>query len=411
MNDPLEAPTLQLTDEQSAVVRQIGNRLYEWRYPHRPEWEGMPAPLITAGGYAGTGKTTMLKFLLDSQNVDGPYLAPCAYTGKAASVLRAKGVSNAKTIHSTIYKPAEDENGKTHFQSIPKHELACDGFLIDEASMVSAEILDDLKSFNLPIVAIGDPGQLPPISPKDVNLMQNPDYVLEKIHRQAEGNPIIQYATEVRLGMGNYRALRSAHSEQGSLDVIDRYYVVTDKEWLWPDIVICAFNKTRAAVNFQQRRRRGIGQNADDKMPIRVFERIICLQNDTDLGVFNGMMGTVLDIVDVGRRLLLMRGADPYEQAFLSCKVQWDGEDVARAMDISTFAVGVEKIAGAPELMGHRSRLVLADYGYAVTCHKAQGSQWDKVLVINEEAGDLWDQKRWLYTAVTRAAKQLVVRV
>ena len=154
---------------------------------------GSKRKLLTIGGYAGSGKSTILSCILEQ----APDAIPCAYTGKAASVMRSKGVDYAGTIHSKIY--VCDPKTST-FHPKTREEVRAQGsyFLVDEASMVGAAIFRDLMAYGLPVIAVGDHGQLPPVSKDAQNLMESPDVVLEEIHRQAEDNPIVAFSKWVR---------------------------------------------------------------------------------------------------------------------------------------------------------------------------------------------------------------------
>ena len=149
-------------------------------------------PIQTLAGYAGVGKTTVIKALQQQLR----NFAVCAYTGKAANVLRKKGVS-ATTIHQRVYRPRkEEEHGEVTFERKSYNEICCDGFIIDEASMVDDEIYQDLTSYALPIIFVGDHGQLEPVSGGTLNLMAKPDITLEEIHRNA--GEIAQFAEFIR---------------------------------------------------------------------------------------------------------------------------------------------------------------------------------------------------------------------
>src|ERR1017187_3379494 len=137
-------------------------------------------------GFAGTGKSFLINYLVHNHL---PNFSVCSYTGKAAHMLRRKGVLNASTIHSLIYLPLLengkmklDKNGNPIFVLNPFPMF--EGIIIDEASMVSKEIYEDLCSFNVPLIFVGDHGQLEPIG-ETINLMKKPDYCLETIHRNA----------------------------------------------------------------------------------------------------------------------------------------------------------------------------------------------------------------------------------
>ena len=182
-------------------------------------------PLTRICGAAGTGKSTILKEILSRSNG----VVACAYTGKAADVLRNKGIT-ATTIHQRIYE--WDDKLEEFFRVV---DVPYSGFAVDEASMVGHEIYGDLEGFGLPILAIGDPYQLEPIG-KDMNLMKDADFELTDIHRQAEGNPIIDLATRVRLkkqwGVQNTPGCVVKKGKPKFADLADS------------DVVLCGFNTT-----------------------------------------------------------------------------------------------------------------------------------------------------------------------
>ena len=399
--------TITLTEEQNAAVELAVANVEAG------------VPMTTIGGPAGSGKSTLLNEIKRRCQVDiGISLLPCAYTGKAVQVLRAKGHSEARTIHSTIYKMNIDseETGKLKadgsaefrdkgvFWKIEPEELQTQGFLVDEASMISKELLDDLRAFGLPIVFVGDNAQLPPISKNDVNLMENLDVGLQYVHRQGDESGILALATAVRTEVQTLGNTLASFPVEEDGDVFLGSKNEMKSKSLEPDIYICGFNKTRAYLNNLVRRRKG---TADGPL-IAEGERIIVHANDRKLGVFNGQMGTVLGIIGTSKARLYPKHEDAFEVTRWRCSVLFDGEFEARETEISDFGFNGTKIGwGAGG--GHYNRAVIADYGYAITCHKAQGSEWDSVVVINESAPKLWDQSRWLYTAITRASKTLAL--
>lgn len=331
--------------------------------------------LFRIGGYAGTGKTTILRALLDRSSHRA---AVCAFTGKAASVLRRKGVDGARTIHATAYR-AIPGTSPLKFQLRERDEFIAQKiffFVIDEASMVNAPMLHDLQSFGLPIIAVGDPGQLEPVGSGDLNLMGRCDVTLERIHRQAADSPIIELARRIRM------------DEPWADTRCPEAIVVRGQDrpvaWDKVDIVLCAFNRTRQRLNGAARKHFGY------RGLVAVGERIVCVRNDAGLGVFNGLCGVVV-AVDPDSII-------PYSA---KCMVRWDGEEEAREHCL-VFA-----IEGGPHAM--RGEEVLVDYAYALTVHKAQGSEWPRVAIIDEQWPQKWDAKRWRYTAVTRASQSVVL--
>ena len=214
-----------LTTEQKDVIRSIirdikcGNK-----------------QIISCGGFAGVGKSTILRTLFDAL----PGYAPCAFTGKSANVLRRKGMEQASTIHSLIYKPEFQMDGSVEFRLAFPHEVEAEGFLVDEASMVSKEIYDDLLSFKRPIIFIGDHGQLEPVG-TSFNVMEKPMYCLETVHRNA--GPIAHFAEHIRKS-GNVWQFEHTDSV-----FVCTEGEITDEDLLATGQIIGAFNKFRVAMN------------------------------------------------------------------------------------------------------------------------------------------------------------------
>lgn len=222
--------------------------------------------------YIRTHNTTIIKYLIKFF----PKFKVCSYTGKATNVLRKKGIE-ASTIHSLIYKPVIEHGVLTGFEL--NSDLDASGIIIDEASMVSKELYDDLRSFNLPMIFVGDHGQLEPVG-SDFNLMQYPNYTLEEIHRNA--GDIARFAEHVRKGY----APRSFRSTSDAVVFMDQWKM-TPQQMITSNQVICAYNKTRVDLNNQIRQVLGFSGT------LNINERIMCLKNNKKLGLFNGMQGFV----------------------------------------------------------------------------------------------------------------------
>ncbi len=326
---------MELTTEQREAANAVVNKAYA---------DG----LGSLGGYAGTGKTTILSHLQDE--LTGWKFV--AFTGKAASNLRKKGV-RATTIHSAIYRPIGNPPVAWELKN-PKELADCRGFAIDEASMVGGTLLRHLQSFNVPIIAVGDHGQLPPVNDFG-GMMQNPDFKLERIHRNA--GPIAMFAEMLREG-------DIATEWRGSNEVeVVRPSDVTIEQLVAADQIIASFNVTRKALN---RRVRKYLQRPDHLV---VGDRIIILKNNYDYHVYNGQQGTVTWCD--GKRLKLDTGHDFKYQ------------------------------------MTDQGWNVPIDYAYCVTCHKAQGDEFDNVIVFEEKQTELWPHNKWTYTAASRAKKHL----
>ncbi|MBI2069861.1 MAG: AAA family ATPase [Elusimicrobia bacterium] len=347
--------------------------------------------VLTLGGYAGTGKTTVIAETVKRWS-KRPRVAFCCYTGKAADILRDKLVKTGAiktgdycgTIHGLIYEAAgedADEKGKIEICWERKDSIEADLLVVDEASMVSREIWEDLCFFGVPILAVGDHGQLPPIGGKG-NLMENPDIRLETIHRQAKESPIIKLSIMAR--------------EEGKIP-IGEYgpsIVKTDDDaacWRYPSLdkvmFLCGRNKTRVALNAQIRERLGL----HSLEPV-AGDRVICLRNARRFKVFNGMLGIVQSIKASGEN-------------FYRTKIRMDSDVVFKGR-ISRSQFGQERTLEYTENQG-----CLFDWGYALTVHKAQGSEAAQVVLFEERFSQMSEDewRRWLYTAVTRASQELVI--
>jgi exodeoxyribonuclease-5 len=368
-------------------------------------------------GYAGTGKSTLAQEI--NAMVGGAALA-CAYTGKAASVMAKKGLPGASTVHSLIYTPVGDgkkrvaeleeelrllekvedksiglakrltavrrsldearSNSGPQFVLKEESEVSYAPLVIlDECSMVGERMAEDLLSFGVRLLVLGDPAQLHPVRGTGYFIQGEPHNMLTEVHRQARDNPIIDIATRVREGrrveLGDYGATR----------VVTR---VEAEDAIAHDQVLCGTNRKRQAINARHRvidGRRGAYPNAG--------ERLICLKNDRQLGLLNGTIWNAVEDV---------REPDTDdEQFFLRIEPEEGGEPMGVPAEVSLFHDDMVK----PDW---RSRGQHFTYGYAVTVHKAQGSQWEQVLLFDD-----WPSpethRNWLYTGVTRAAERLTL--
>jgi len=342
---------MRLTEEQKSVIRQVSK---------------FDKKVYKIGGLAGTGKSVLVRNLMELF----PNFAACAYTGKAANVLRKKGVWNATTIHSLIYKASEDDEGNVHFSLAGNIDY--DGVIVDEASMVSEDIYKDLLSFGRPVIFVGDHGQLEPIGDK-FNLMKEPDFTLEEIHRNA--GEIAHFAEFVRKG---YKPSSWQH-RSGSSDKIKFLSKSVYKEMVTEvDQIICAFNKTRTEINRFVRQK--MEMNAD--FP-QIGDKVICLRNNSGKGIFNGMQGNIGWF---------------YDKNF----IQFVSEDHCVDISIDLNAFNQAKY----EFDFDKDSPNPFDYAYAITCHKCQGDEFNKILVLEQKC-DLWSHQRWAYTAASRAKEKI----
>jgi len=391
-------------------------------------------------GYAGTGKTTITRHAIgelglepmDRTGGSGGVLY-AAFTGKAALVMTRKGTP-ASTIHSLIYKvseatpeeiervtreletlrkglrsmgPAERSFAETQIRRLElrladihqprfilnEQSLVRDADLIvlDEVSMVGAEMASDLLAFGKPILVLGDPGQLPPIKGDGAFTDADPDVMLTDIHRQAETSAIIRLATLAR------QSMPIPYGEHDDFVWKMRRSDIGPHQFLKGGQVICGRNATRLFLNTAMKQAAGF----PDAYPRGLGEKIICLKNRHDLGLVNGMF---LDLSDI---------RDESPLAFSASVRTEDGTSVPGRQ---WFYKGHfdDHVAYDAERLRRDWRdmrgLVESVWGYAITCHKAQGSQWENVIVYDDGLGrTAEDRARWLYTAITRAEQGLVI--
>lgn len=351
------------------------------------------SPLFRLFGYAGTGKTTLARHF--AEEVDGD-VQFAAFTGKAAQVLRSKGASNAKTIHSLIYRPRgeeaveNEETGKTSIApmfSINRQSPISKAALVivDECSMVDEELGRDLMSFGTPILVLGDPGQLPPVSGGGFFTDHEPDCLLTDIHRQARDNPIIELAMKVREG------IEFGYGDWGLAKVIGKDEVDSDLV-LEADQVLLGVNRTRRRYNQRLRQLKGF-----EAMHPQAGDKLVCLRNDPAKGLLNGSLWQVMtssrETVKPGINLLIKPEDDDMGRGSAKIKLlKVAFEDPNTEIPWQT-----------------KKRYDDFDYGYALTVHKAQGSQWDNVVLFDESYAFRETRARWLYTAITRAAERLTI--
>ena len=344
------------------------------------EWKNKQVFYLT--GYAGTGKTTLISFFRD-KFIKSSCIIHAAFTGKAALQMSRAGCPGARTIHSLIYRLADDSGKELVWELNQDSDLIDARLLIlDECSMVSKEIGEDLLSFNVPILVLGDPGQLPPISGTGFFTNRVADSKLTQVHRQALNNPIIAFATDIRSGKGlGRRDLDQLQVYSNSKNSLSEY-----------DQILVGYNKTRIKINERSRAALGF---INSKIPVK-GDKIICTRNNARAGLFNGTMGIVTE--------------DSISEDGI-VKLSFDSTEGRHYKDVLVHAECFEP--NREELLKRlpnmeRFQLNEFDYGYAITVHKAQGSQWDSVLLLDDSflCWDREERRRWLYTAVTRAAEE-----
>jgi len=336
-------------------------------------------------GYAGAGKTTLARHF--AEGVSGE-VAFAAFTGKAAHVMRQKGCVGATTIHSLIYRPAHDDDGEGELLFTLRRDApaaSADLIIVDECSMVDEELGRDLLSFRKPVLVLGDPAQLPPVKGGGFFTQGEPDFMLTEIHRQARDNPIIRLSMQIREGA----PLTGSDDFGGDhlCRIIRRDEVTTD-DILGADQVLVGTNRTRKRYNDRIRELKGHGSDTPE-----AGEKLVCLRNNKAKGLLNGSIWQVI-----------LRKAPRGEKARMIVAPEDGGKQTSISVPHAMFTDGPETVAweqrrGSDEF----------DYGYALTVHKAQGSQWNRVTLFDESFAFREHAARWLYTGVTRAAHALTL--
>ncbi|RJP47087.1 MAG: DUF2075 domain-containing protein [Armatimonadetes bacterium] len=358
---------------------------------------------ISLGGYAGTGKTTLIAILRgELAKIDKDLkVAFVSYTGKAARVLKHKLTDqnvvlpkdSVSTIHSLIYSPiVNDKEEIIGWQT--KDEIECNLIIIDEASMVDEIIWHHLLAYRVPIIVVGDHGQLPPIK-GSFNLMQEPRLKLEEIHRQARDNPIINLSIQARKNGVIEPGIYSSSVKKFAKDDLDGQDNLHEmlSNFKEETLILCGYNSTRRKLNNYIRQALGF------ESPIPQHgDRVICLRNNHTANIFNGMIGTIVHL----------RKKD---SSWYTAEIAMDGE-----VENYQGLISIEQFNSETPLNFTESRSTimqgdLFDFGYALTVHKAQGSQAKKVILFEERFRQMDEDnwKRWLYTAVTRAEEELYI--
>jgi len=388
------------------------------------EWLKNPdKPYFSLGGYAGTGKTTLAKHIAENH---GGTVKFGAFTGKAASVLRSKGCPGATTIHKLIYqpkgsvgeseieelqnliqgealKPEPDEmalftwrreleqktaNSNAMFERKDECEIQeADLVIIDESSMVDLRMGKDLESYDVPILYLGDPGQLPPVKGKPRLGPNDYDFVLEEIHRQAADSPIIWLANEIRHG----KPVKYGEFGDGQVKLLKK------TEWdidliCEADQVITGMNASRFRITKQMRSHIGFTQ----VFPL-AGDKLICRQNDHEIGVLNGVTCRAIN-----------EGVKRGNIIYLD--IEYDGKEMmGKICDPGFFQENYGDRTHFPKGDGIQK----FDYGYCITGHKSQGSEWNHVVIADDlmRRNDREQRKKWLYTVFTRAQERLTYYV
>ena len=386
-----------LTNKQEA-----GLKLAVARYKAKEPW-------TCIAGYAGTGKSTLVKFIISALNLQPEDVAYVTFTGKAASVLRHKGCPNAMTAHKLLYFSKRMPNGRFVFKPRPSLEGNYSLIVVDEISMLPNDLWELLLSHKKHVIALGDPFQIPPIDKKaDNHVLDKPHIFLDEIMRQATESEIIRLTMDIR----DYKAPEYFKGEE--IQVL-RPHEVVDGMYHWADQIICATNRKRHEINNYMR------QAAGRDIEPESGDKIICCRNcwdkvdmTGDNALVNGTIGTLGEFA-AGFQSYPIFGF-PEVPVMHAQILTTDGVFEEVVMDYQALKEGkpfltseqAYQIYRRPDLKNLEP--VEFNYGYAITGHRAQGSEWDKVLVFEENFPfDKVEHARWLYTAATRASERLVL--
>ena len=356
-------------------------------------------------GYAGSGKSTVIPYIVDAIGLHEDDVVYATFTGKASLVLRNKGCKNAMTLHKLLYFAKKLPDGDVEFS--PRAQLECGWRLIvvDEVSMMPREMWDLLLTHNVYVIALGDPGQLPPVDPDaDNHLLEKPHVFLDQIMRQAQDSGIIRLSMDIRDGK------RLEYQKGNDVWVIPRKKV-NEGMLLGADIVICGRNKTRRDLNKQMRKWKWGDKYTD--APIN-GDKLICLHNywkitDSldETPLINGMIGEISGI-----KLMDTKNLKPKMTAKFVAETGEVFRKDKMSIDYKMLLTGESTVNKDNWREFYKVQKPMEfDYSMAITCHKSQGSQWDKVVVFCEQMGDYDTYIKWLYTACTRVAKKLVMVV
>lgn len=335
-------------------------------------------------GWAGTGKSTLARHLTETEDCIKT-VEYMAFTGKAALVMQNAGCDDAGTIHSKIYKVKKKKDGTARYvldKDSPVHN--CDLIIVDEVSMVDENLASDVLSFGKKVLVLGDPFQLPPVRGTGFFTEVKPDIMLTEIHRQAADNPIIRMSMDVREGRG------LQYGSYGNSKVINKKQV-DQSEVMSADQILVGLNKSRINFNDRVRQLKKLPPNKP-----AFGDKLVCLRNNHMMGLLNGQIWNVKAIKN-------------YEENIFKMSVKPD-DDVkrkhARVVSVHDFFFcGRESELSHLDLKG----LQQFTFGYALTVHKSQGSQWNDLYLFDESGAFREHKDRHLYTGITRSAEKVTV--
>ena len=361
-------------------------------------WNDPQAPQsFVLMGAAGTGKSFTLSVFMSELGIDPSTVMFCTLSGKAALVLRNRGIESACTIHSLIYIPYEHvtRSGKTEmrFRKRSAVDPQIKLIVIDECSMIDNGIIDDVLSYKTKVIFVGDKFQLKPISGVNSLMNQTPDAELTTPRRQALDNSILRVATDIRQG----NTITQYGMIGNNVLRVDMDFINKNQDILKnAEQVICGANKTRHGLNNNIRNLLGFKQE-DDESPFWLpcnKDKVICTRNNHALGLINGQIGYIT----------YLHEAIPTKDY---CKFNFVDTEGNRYNNTKSVLDLFERDINYEDFTFSQKAHQQFQFGYAITAHKSQGSEWSNIVVFEEITGSPY--LNWLYTAVTRAKINLIM--
>ena len=372
-------------------------------------WHRSTKQLIEISGPAGSGKTTLIRYFIERLGLTYDQVLFVAFMGKAATQMARNGLP-AKTIHSAIYdykeKMARDDNGKIILKSNGKPKLVSyfqlkdhiskkiKLIVLDEAGMVDEKMGTDLLSFNIPVIALGDLNQLPPVFGNPF-FLREPDIILKQIMRQVEGNPVIWISQQILAG----NPLK--YGVYGNSSIIPKKDI-SDFHFRKSDIILTGTNRLRYNIN--QYCREEIKGIKKLEYP-HIGEKVICRKNnwsqslDGKIYLTNGLTGFVDNI---------------YKDSYNTRTMKMDFRPDFTKKIFKNIEFDYKHMYSIPGQEDESNKYGFyydkMEYAYAITTHASQGSQWDSIMYLHEDyMRDPNDIKKLMYTAVTRASNALIM--
>lgn len=361
-------------------------------------------------GFAGVGKSTLVSSIIDTLGLKKSQVCFACYTGKAAEVLRKKGNDNVTTLHKLLYESFPKPDGT--FYRRKKPTLPYNIVVVDECSMVPMEMVEQLMTYrNVHTIYLGDPFQIPPIDTgADNHLLDNPHCFLSEVMRQAKESEIVRASMDIRDG----KTLQLCNGSE--LQVFNRKDVGSEI-LLEANQIIVATNKTRKAINNTVRKMLKLTPEP------QFGDKLICCRNywdvcsDEDSPLINGSIVYLQDYFNSFEPLPPWAGKNR-NLYYLCANLKSDVGEYYKTLKIDKNLImhGEKSLDRNLEYKLYKNKMykfmipLEFEYGYAITCHRAQGSEWDSVLVVEESFPFTKEEHaRWLYTAITRASSKCIV--